>query len=78
MHNLVVVVSGSFLSICVSTLRTFKVLDAHMGFHMPFQGTGIGKFLTTKLARFFCQFKLFLFLLCERALVDLVSQDVSL
>ena len=78
MHNIVVVVSGSFLSICVPTLRTFKVLDAHMGFHMSFKGTGIGKLLTTKLARFLRQFKLLLFLLCEGALVDLVSQDVSL
>ena len=78
MHNVIVVVSGSFLGVCVSALSTSIVLDTHMGFQVPFQGTGIGKFSATKLARFFCQFKLFLFLLCEGTLVDLVSQDVSL
>ena len=78
MHNIVMVVSGSFLRVCVSALRTNKVLDTHVGFKVPFQGTSIGKLLTTKLARFLCQFKLLLFLLCEGALVDLVSQDVSL
>ena len=78
MHNVLVVVSGSFLGVCVSALSTRIVLDTHMGFQEPFQGTSIGEFLTTMLAWFFGHFKLFLFLLCERALVDLVSQDVSL
>ena len=78
MYNVEMIVSGSFLRTCVSALRARKVLDTHMGFKVPFQGTSIGKFLTTMFARFFGQFKLFLFLLCEGAFVDLVSQDVSL
>ena len=60
MHNVIVVVSCSFLGVCVSALSTRKVLDTHMGFQVPFQGTSIGKFLTTMLTRFFGEFKLFL------------------
>ena len=77
-HNAVVVVSGSFLRVCVTTLSASIVLDTHVGFQVPFQGTRISKFTTTKLTRLFCHFKLLLFLLCKGALVDLVSQDVSL
>ena len=62
------IVSGSFLRTCVSALRARKVLDTHMGFKVPFQGTSIGKLFTSKLARFLYQL---LFLLCDGALVDL-------
>ena len=78
MHNVVVVVSGSFLRACESAVSTRIVLDPHMGFQKPFQSTTIGKFLAAMFARFFGRFKLFLFLLCEGTLVDLMSQDVSL
>ena len=35
-HNVVMVVSGSFLGVCVSALSTRIVLDPHMGFQVPF------------------------------------------
>ena len=68
MYNVEMIVSGSFLRTCVSALRARKVLDTHMGFKVPFQGTSIGKLFTSKLARFLYQL---LFLLCDGALVDL-------
>ena len=68
MYNVEMIVSGSFLRTCVSALTARKVLDTHMGFKVPFQGTSIGKLFTSKLARFLYQL---LFLLCDGALVDL-------
>ena len=77
-HSVVVIISVSFLSEGFSTISTNIVLDTHVGFQVPAQCTWVAKLSTTKLARLLLKLKLGFFLLSEGAIVDFVSQDVSL
>ena len=77
-HHVVVVIPVSFLSKGFSTITANIVPDTHMGFQMPTQCTWVAKLSTTKLTRLLLKLKLVFFLLSKGAIVDFVSQDVSL